>query len=264
MKKPSNREVQARKDLLDSMEKVERYASRMVRQSEAIREIAEPEESSSELFSLDSERRTGRTEFVRAALRNIRSDLFHAYWALTGVNFIDAPYFAKGQVEAACNAENQESKVFDSVAVKVLKRCVFVKMPLLWSRYSYAKLGNKSLPSTDSLSWFDRELNAAFNAVADTLPVLQERHITYLHVVPLTERQPVDNDNYDTKHITDIIAGHLGSSDVCFSTSFSYMSIREGALPSGTYIVVTPEVGVPPPIASIVTQLKKAFFASKK
>lgn len=189
------------------------------------------------------------------AIVGVRANTFLLYWALTEPDFLN---------EDGCIDEEflpvfkKAEEVFEIKTV-VDNGCIFVKLPLLWSRYLYHTKAKHYTKAGDYLSWFDRELNAAFQKIDNEIPFVSEKHFSYLFVIPQGQMTFADNDNYDTKHITDVICQHIGTTDSGLTTSFSYMSIRAGNLEEGTYIAITPSYGNPPGLNALVNQFLKQF-----
>lgn len=221
-----------------------------------------------ELASISTGDNDGFTSLQGRTVEPIKqsfSTLFHLYWTLTNPKLL-----LNGCTEfdvLTSEAYHEYFSIFE-VKVAVQNNWILTKLPLLFSRYSRAnffKNGGKNKPAfTDFGYWFDRELNAALYKKNSEIPHYIEKHFSYLHVVPGDTQFPTDADNYDEKHVTDIISNHMLCTDGADFTSFSSMSIRDEILETGTYVIVSPTFGNPPSLDTLVKQIQMAKLSSKK
>lgn len=191
--------------------------------------------------------------------------LFHLYWSLTNPKLL-----LNGRTEFDVLTSEAYTKYFSVFEVKIVVQdnWILIKLPVLFSRYSRANLfkngSKKKAAFTDFGYWFDRELNAELYKKSSEIPHYVEKHFSYLHVIPIDIPFPADADNYDSKHITDVVSNHMLCTDGADFTSFSSMSIREGILETGTYVIVSPTFGNPPSLDTLVEQIQMAKLSSKK
>lgn len=194
-------------------------------------------------------------ESIKRRLGNAKTALFYAYW-----QFAECAYTQDPPDEIAFRSSDPRA-VFD-VKTAVVDQLLLVKLPLLWSRYAAFLHDGKRCFATDSLRWFEWELRSALDKIRDQIPLYLNKNICYVHVVPKNSRMFADNDNYDTKHITDTIANSLLGTDNGLVCSFSYYGMQEGELPAGSYVIISPDLNAPPPLASLLPVLRSCF--SKK
>ena len=242
---------------IDKFSKVRSYATEISRLCDEISLIKSdlPEMSLGEETAV-SERILSAENLLEDLIAGVRANVFHMYWVLT-----EPEDFSESQSslpELTSDFFEKTKAIFDVKAV-VDDGCLFIKIPLLWSRYLYHTKSKHYTKSSDYLSWFDRELNQALSKIDDDIPHMEGKHFSYVFVIPDGKMTFADNDNYDTKHITDVISQHIGTTDSGLTTSFSSMSIREGALTVGTYIAVTPSFGNPPRLQVLVNQFLSRF-----
>ncbi len=178
------------------------------------------------------------------------------YWNFVRYDLIDR--MPDADAPTVSEFWEEHCKVFD-VKAAVKDRYLLVKLPPLWGRYTAILCNGKRVYATDSLKWMDWELRSALSKIREQIPLCLKKNICYIHVIPKGDPCPVDNDNYDTKHITDVITTYLIGTDSAMICSFSFYSMRAGELPEGTYAVASPDLNRPPALESLVPVLKEAF-----
>lgn len=163
----------------------------------------------------------------------------------------------------ALSDEGQE-KMFSCFDVKlaVFSDILLLKMPQLWSRYSTKMSGPTWGLPKDHLPWFSTELERVFQQHLDEIPSYLNRHFSYVHVLGMDQKQFPDNDNYDTKKVTDIVSEYMGGTDNALRTSFSFFSTRESILNQGSYLVVTNTFNNPPALSYLQQLLEQIFGSS--
>lgn len=153
---------------------------------------------------------------------------------------------------------HKDFKEFLPVKLIVSDNKIYVKLPLLWSKYN-VHAGKKH---GDNLSFFKSELQSEIYKNYDeicSIPNMSFKHFSYLFVVPSTLSVPADSDNYDTKYVTDLLSNTLLCGDSALSCTFSYYSIMENSLPEGTYIMLDSSFGNPPKIDVLKDEFQRIF-----
>lgn len=199
----------------------------------------------------------GYIESVQKRFDRAKTELFYIYW-----KYCECAYRHDVPNEIAGTADDPRA-VF-KVDVRISGQLLLVKLPLLWSRYSAILHTKKKCFAADNLSWMDWELRAALGKVRDKIPLYLCKNICYVHVVPEELRMFVDNDNYDTKHITDTIVASLLGSDNGLVCSFSCYGMSEGEISAGSYVVVSPDFNAPPSLESLLPVLKVSFSTNSQ
>lgn len=194
---------------------------------------------------------------IKMRFDKAKTALYYIYW-----KYCECAYRHDVPSEIA-GTSNDPRAVFE-VDVRIVEQLLLVKLPLLWSRYGAIMHTGKQCYKTDSLRWFEWELNAALERISDQVPLYMYKNIGYLHVIPKALRTFVDNDNYDTKYITDTITTYLLGTDNGLVCSFSFYGMEEGELPVGSYAIVSPNFNAPPSMDTILPILKDAFLQESR
>lgn len=195
-------------------------------------------------------------ESIQKRFKQLKTNLFYIYWNFARYDLADG--MPDADAPTVSEFWEEHCKVFD-VKAAVNGQLLLVKLPLLWSRYTTILGNGKRAYATDSLKWMDWELRSALAKIREQIPLYLKKNICYIHVIPEGEFCPVDNDNYDTKHITDIITRDLIGTDNAMICSFSFYGMRAGELPEGTYVAVSPDLNRPPALDSLVPIFNGAF-----
>lgn len=145
-------------------------------------------------------------------------------------------------VDAFLCFNDQIERIFTTVVDGIL----YIKLPLLWTKYAYKSRMNGNFVRSDYLHWFTRNLDTSLSMIADKMPHFKEKNIHFMYVISCDRVDASDTDSYDTKAIIDTIASHTLGGDGAFVCSHSACSIREDNLPEGTYITVSPNFGMTP------------------
>lgn len=195
-------------------------------------------------------------ESIQKRFNQLKTNLFYMYWTLARYDLADG--MPDADAPTVSEFWEKHCKVFD-VRVAVKGQLLLVKLPPLWGRYTaMLSNGGRAYP-TDSLKWMDWELRSALAEIQEQIPLYLKKNICYIHVLPEGVSCFVDNDNYDTKHITDIITSYLLGTDNAMICSFSFYSMRAGELPESTYVVVSPDLNEPPALKALVPILNREF-----
>ena len=189
---------------------------------------------------------------IKERFSRVKTSLYLMYY------FYGKHFYDYASIHAQAGQSDDSWAVFE-VKAKVKNQCLLVKLPLLWSRYVAFLHNKKGCHATDSLGWMRWELRAALDKISDQIPLYVCKNICYVHVVPKDSTAHADNDNYDTKQITDTIIEYILGTDNGLVCSFSFYGIEEGELPVGSYAIVSPDHNAPPSLASLLPLLKAAF-----
>lgn len=154
------------------------------------------------------------------------------------------------------------SAVFD-LKLEMDEQKILLKLPLLWSKYGTHGGMPPQYIAKGYWMWFGNELEALFHKKEADIPVFHRSHFSYIHVLKPKGFGYPDNDNYDTKFITDKVISWLGGTDGPLQVSFSSMSFVSENLEEGTYLVVTPNYNSGPDLETIRQWLNAAFSVCK-
>ena len=146
------------------------------------------------------------------------------------------------------NAENQETEEKNKggkiVQAAEFKQCVFIKMPILWKRVprtvTVTSVSYAHSCVIDSSPFYTNEIKQALYPFKNLLFCYRETTIMYNFVHPKEQVFAMDNDNYDTKSITDAITSYFLDGDSPRSCRFVYQSFFTDELEPGTYIALIP------------------------
>lgn len=194
---------------------------------------------------------------IQNRMAQFKWEIFSTYWTFTEPDLMDNLLTE----EEALTSKTQDDlySCFD-VKIEVSGDILALKMPLLWSRYDNRNVGPKWGLTKENFAWFQRELEIEFSKKFDQIPTYIRRHISYLNVIPKGRKSYPDNDNYDTKKVTDIICLHMGGTDNAMTTSFSSYSWQTDEIDSGTYVIVTPNDEIAPSMGELKQTIKTMFF----
>ena len=238
-------------------DKIESIANQLLADCEKIKSEAAAQRESPEDAAAFPDKES--LNAIKSAVNAIRHRAFSLY------NIIAEPDTYDGllTLNQAYSSENflEDYAVFP-VEATVKDGWIFVKTPLLWSRYQGSPVIGK-LDKGNYLKWMSHEIEAALLRISDQIPAMNSKNITYLFVIPKGRSNPADSDNYETKHITDIISSYLSVTDGPLCTSFTNLSMMEDVLPSGTYITVSPDHKTPPSLTVLLTRILDAFSVPK-
>jgi len=199
-------------------------------------------------------------ESAKEILGNVRGALVMAYLAFAEPDILDG-YLTT--TEALCDKTQEEFYTCFEVKLTVVPDVLIIKMPQLWSRYSRQYGVPKWLIPRDNLPWFQWELERVLQNNLEKIPSYPQRHFSYIHVLSPSQNQYPDNDNYDTKKVTDIVTSYMGGTDSALRTSFSSFSMRSEKLDPGTYLLVSNSFNTPPALPLLQQILEQIFLTER-
>lgn len=196
---------------------------------------------------------------LKDAFDKVRGAILMSYLSFTEPDILEGMLTT---TEALCDKEQKEMFHCFDVSLSVSDDVLMIKMPLLWGRYSKQDGVPKWALTKDNLPWLQWELERILQQNFDQIPTYTKRHFSYVHVLYPDQKQYTDNDNYDTKKVTDTVTSFMGGTDSALRTSFSFFSLRSGNLAPGTYLIVTNSFNDPPNLPNLEQVLMKNFPVS--
>ena len=136
----------------------------------------------------------------------------------------------------------------DEIVSHLANQAIFVRTPMLWSRNNRKIRGNKGRTIGPEKCTIYRE-SVYYSIVLDPdfqnydFSRFKKKIIHYLYVyrdLPTNKMYLIDNDNHETKHVTDAIVRFLPAGDTPLNCNFYSSAIITDLIPEGTYITVTP------------------------
>ena len=135
----------------------------------------------------------------------------------------------------------------DQVVSCLTDDAIFVRTPMLWSRNNRRVRGGKGrvigpekcTVYRDSV-YYSIVLDPAFSRY--DFSKFKKKIIHYLYVyrdLPTNKMYLIDNDNHETKHVTDAICRLLPAGDTPLNCNFYASAMLTDCVPEGTYITVT-------------------------
>lgn len=180
---------------------------------------------------------------VFAALRNAANNLYGVSAFPPSVSAMNSP-------------EKEEARHYEEIIIpsdQVLAflepNAIFVKTPMLWSRNNRKVRGSGGRTIGPDHTAFYRDavqysIKNSPNYLAYNFSVFKEKIIHYLYVyhdLPNNKIYLVDNDNHESKSVTDAIAHFLPCGDEPLSCDFYFTAAVTKSIPEGTYVTVTPK-----------------------
>ena len=158
-------------------------------------------------------------------------------------------------VELRADPEEEKKRYYrkvvlpqDEIVSYLTDRAIYVRTPMLWSRNSRRIRGNKGRTIGPEKCTIYREsvyysilLDPAFQSY--DFSRYKKKIIHYLYIyrdLPANKMYLIDNDNHETKHVTDAIARVLPAGDTPLNCNFYSSAMVTDLIPEGTYITVTP------------------------
>ena len=124
---------------------------------------------------------------------------------------------------------------------------IYVRTPMLWSRQNRKIRGNKGRTIGPERSVIYRD-SVHYAILIDpsfmtyNFEKYQKKIIHYLYIyhdLPTNKMYLIDNDNHETKHVTDAIIQFLPAGDSPLSCNFYASAAVTESIPEGTYVTVT-------------------------
>ena len=135
----------------------------------------------------------------------------------------------------------------DQVVSHLTENAIFVRTPMLWSRNNRRVRGGKGRTIgpekctvyRDSV-YYSIILDPAFQSY--DFGKYKRKIIHYLYIyrdLPANRMYLIDNDNHETKHVTDAIVRLLPAGDTPLNCNFYSSAMVTDLIPEGTYVTVT-------------------------
>lgn len=186
--------------------------------------------------------------------REVSTQLMSLRWHVNNLYHIIAEpetyHGATPYIEALTSDEQKKLRSVFDVKATVWDKWVLIKMPLLPTRYS-SKFKPYSTHETNQywvwyFTVFEIELAAELQKIASQIPTYSRRNLAYLHIKNHGKNGLPDADNFDTKHVTDIVVEAMGGNDGPGLCSFVSWAEVTPDLPEGTYLCVSSKYESPP------------------
>ena len=136
----------------------------------------------------------------------------------------------------------------DEIVSHLESQAIFVRTPMLWSRNNRRVRGNKGRTIGPEKCTIYRE-SVYYSIILDPdfqtydFSRYKKKIIHYLYIyrdLPANKMYLIDNDNHETKHVTDAIVRFLPAGDTPLNCNFYSSAMLTDLIPEGTYITVTP------------------------
>ncbi len=135
----------------------------------------------------------------------------------------------------------------DQVVSHLTENAIFVRTPMLWSRNNRRIRGGKGRTIGPEKCTVYRD-SVYYSIILD--PAFQNydfgkykrKIIHYLYIyrdLPANRMYLIDNDNHETKHVTDAIVRLLPAGDTPLNCNFYSSAMVTDLIPEGTYVTVT-------------------------
>lgn len=165
-------------------------------------------------------------------------------------------------IELRVDSESERKRYFrkvvlpqDQVISHLAENAIYVRTPMLWSRNNRRIRGNKGRTIGPEKCTVFRD-SVYYSILLDPnyqqydFSKYKRKIIHYLFVyrdLPTNRMYLIDNDNHETKHVTDAIVRFLPAGDTPLNCNFYSSALLTDLVPEGTYVTVTPmEDGVKP------------------
>lgn len=135
----------------------------------------------------------------------------------------------------------------DQVVSHLTEDAIFVRTPMLWSRNNRMVRGGKGRTIGPEKCTVYRD-SVYYSIILDPefqsydFSKFKKKIIHYLYIyrdLPENKMYLIDNDNHETKHVTDAIARLLPAGDTPLNCNFFSSAQVTDLIPEGTYITVT-------------------------
>ena len=169
-------------------------------------------------------------------------------------NELNAASNAPPAVEIRTDPETEKKRYYrtvvlpqDQVVSFLTQDAIFVRTPMLWSRNNRRVRGDKGRTIGPEKCTVYRE-SVYYSIILDPLfpqydfSGFKKKIFHYLYIyhdLPANRMYLIDNDNHETKHVTDAIARLLPAGDTPLNCNFYSSAMVTDQIPEGTYITVT-------------------------
>ena len=157
-------------------------------------------------------------------------------------------------VEIRSNPEEEKTRYYrsvvlpqDQVVSHLTEKAIYVRTPMLWSRNNRRIRGGKGRTIGPEKCTVYRD-SVYYSIVLDPdfqsydFSRYKRKIIHYLYIyrdLPNNKMYLIDNDNHETKHVTDAIVRLLPAGDTPMNCNFYYSAMVTDLIPEGTYVTVT-------------------------
>lgn len=157
-------------------------------------------------------------------------------------------------VEIRSNPEEEKTHYYrsvvlpqDQVVSHLTEKAIYVRTPMLWSRNNRRIRGGKGRTIGPEKCTVYRD-SVYYSIVLDPdfqsydFSKYKRKIIHYLYIyrdLPNNKMYLIDNDNHETKHVTDAIVRLLPAGDTPMNCNFYYSAMVTDLIPEGTYVTVT-------------------------
>ena len=157
-------------------------------------------------------------------------------------------------VEIRSNPEDEKTRYYrsvvlpqDQVVSHLTEKAIYVRTPMLWSRNNRRIRGGKGRTIGPEKCTVYRD-SVYYSIVLDPnfqsydFSKYKRKIIHYLYIyrdLPNNKMYLIDNDNHETKHVTDAIVRLLPAGDTPMNCNFYYSAMVTDLIPEGTYVTVT-------------------------
>lgn len=157
-------------------------------------------------------------------------------------------------VEIRSNPEEEKTRYYrsvvlpqDQVVSHLTEKAIYVRTPMLWSRNNRRIRGGKGRTIGPEKCTVYRD-SVYYSIVLDPnfqsydFSKYKRKIIHYLYIyrdLPNNKMYLIDNDNHETKHVTDAIVRLLPAGDTPMNCNFYYSAMVTDLIPEGTYVTVT-------------------------
>lgn len=157
-------------------------------------------------------------------------------------------------VEIRSNPEEEKTRYYrsvvlpqDQVVSHLTEKAIYVRTPMLWSRNNRRIIGGKGRTIGPEKCTVYRD-SVYYSIVLDPdfqgydFSKYKRKIVHYLYIyrdLPKNKMYLIDNDNHETKHVTDAIVRLLPAGDTPMNCNFYYSAMVTDLIPEGTYVTVT-------------------------
>lgn len=160
------------------------------------------------------------------------------------------PPSSEVSIDPAADEERYYKRIVlpaDKVLSFLESDAIYVRTPMLWSRQNRKIRGNKGRTIGPERCVFYRD-SVRYAIMIDPsfasydFEKYQRKIVHYLYIyhdLPTNKMYLIDNDNHETKHVTDAIIQFLPGGDSPLTCNFYASAAVSEAIPEGTYVTVT-------------------------
>lgn len=224
---------------------------------------------------LDIEERAAaacKGNYLSTDIQEISEETFSSFrYAVNDMQYLSAlpPYILRSDnVQAATSLYYKEVILpADRVMAALEDDAIYVRTPMLWSRNNRKVRGanNRTIGPERCVIYRDsveEAIRLCPNFSTYDFAKFDMKLVHYLFIyrdLPTNKQFVIDNDNHETKHVTDGISGFLPGGDSPLSCNFFMSAASSHEIPEGTYITVTPADNGAKRAADIIDFWKSAF-----